>query len=33
MLDAMLAKALGLTKPKSGAKAVLSPHGGIAGRA
>jgi short-subunit dehydrogenase len=33
MLDAMLAKALGLTKPKSGSKAVLSPHGGIAGRA
>src|ERR1700726_4279256 len=29
MLDAMLAKALGLTKPKSGSKAVLSPHGGI----
>jgi hypothetical protein len=33
MLDAQLAKALGLTKPKSGSKAARSPNGGIAGRA
>jgi NAD(P)-dependent dehydrogenase (short-subunit alcohol dehydrogenase family) len=33
MLDASHAKALGLTKPKSGSKAARLPNGGIAGRA